>query len=155
MGAFLVLACSYTMIHFLRTSELLKGSNTYLNAIMVQCFNRIIWISLSNLVMLEYNNTKTDSIISLMKLSITAQVINVIVSPLIFNFFINDNKIYGFGGMSGNVVIYQFIMFIMMTFFYVLNPFYYFKKTVLFFRNSRNFVIRHLCEVVGEVDTVD
>lgn len=149
MGAFMVLVCSYTLIHFLRTSSLFKGSNTYLNAIMVQCFNRIIWISLSNLVVLEYNNTKTDSIISLMKLSITAQVINVIVSPLIFNFFVNDNKIYGFGGMSGNVVIYQFIMFVMMTFFYVLNPFYYFKKVILMFKSTRNIMIRNLCEVVG------
>jgi len=90
-----------------------------------------------------------------MKKSIIAQVINIIVSPLIFNFFVNNNKIYEFKGLSGVVVIFQFLMFFTMFLFYILNPNYYTKKILLYFKKSRNIIIRNLCQVIGEIDTVE
>lgn len=89
-----------------------------------------------------------------MKKSIIAQVINIIISPLIFNFFVNNNNIYGFKGLSGVVLIFQFLMFFTMFLFYILNPFYYVKKLLLAIKKSRNIIIRNLCQVIGEIDTI-
>jgi hypothetical protein len=151
---FIILTISYTSIHFLRTSSLFTSSSMYLTVLVIQLFNRIIWNSLQFLVGYEYNNSKTEAIISLMKKSIIAQVINIIVSPLIFNFFVNNNNIYGFKGLSGVVLIFQFLMFFTMFLFYVLNPFYYVKKMLLSIQKSRNIIIRNLCQVIGEIDTI-
>jgi hypothetical protein len=84
-----------------------------------------------------------------MKKSIIAQVINIIVSPLIFNFFVNNNNIYGFKGLSGVVLIFQFLMFFTMFLFNVLNPLYYLKMFLLSIKKTRNIIIRNLCQVIG------
>lgn len=123
-------------------------------SIILQVFNRIIWFTLSFLVTFEYHNTKTESIISLMKKSIFAQVINVIVTPII-NMYVNNKPLYGEGSLSGMVLNYQFVSFFMMTIFYLMSPTFFFKKIVKFFACLRRKMIRILCVVVGEIDTID
>ena len=123
-------------------------------SVVLQIFNRIIWISLSNLVSFEYHNTKTEAMISLMKKSIFAQVMNVIVTPLFLKFF-NNKSLYGDGSVSSTMFTYQFIMFIMTSLFYVFNPVYYFKKLILSIKCLRNKIIRVKSKVIGEIDTFE
>lgn len=89
-----ILYAAYALVSYLQTIDYVKRSASILISVIIQVFNRIIWFSLSFLVTLEYNNTKTDSIISLMKKSIFAQVINVIVAPMIGK-FLNKKALYG------------------------------------------------------------
>ena len=83
-----------------------------------------------------------------MKKSIFAQLINVILTPII-NMYVNNKPLFGEGSLSAMVLNYQFIMFFMMVFFYLLNPSYYFKKVMKCIPWLRNLIIRHLCEIVG------
>lgn len=87
-----------------------------------------------------------------MKKSIFAQVMNVIVIPIFLKFF-NNRPLYGDGSLSSTILVFQFIMFFMMTFFYVLNPLYFLKKIGLCIKYLRNKIIRSKAEVVGEIDT--
>lgn len=92
--------------------------------------------------------------ISLMKKSIFAQVMNVIVTPIFLKFF-NTKPLYGDASLSSTMLVYQFIMFIMTSLFYVFNPLYYSKKFVLAVTCLRNKVIRMKARVIGEIDTFD
>ena len=85
---------------------------------------------------------------SLMKKSIFAQALNIIVGPMITT-FVNRKSFYGTNGLANIVLYYQFIMFIMMLFYYVINPFYLTKWLIINVRLFRNKMIRQLCEVVG------
>ena len=89
-----------------------------------------------------------------MKKSIFAQVMNVIVIPIFLKFF-NNKPLYGDSSLSSTMFTYQFIMFFMTSFFYVLNPLYYWKRFVLCVKCLRNKIIRMKAEVVGEIDTID
>ena len=83
-----------------------------------------------------------------MKKSIFAQLINVILTPII-NMYANNKPLFGEGSLSAMVLNYQFIMFFMMVFFYILNPSYYIKKLMKWAGCLRNMMIRNLCEIVG------
>ena len=83
-----------------------------------------------------------------MKSSIFAQVLNVIVIPIV-NMFLTNQPLFGDDGLSLIVLNYQFIMFFMMFVFYVLNPTYYLKKIIICIPYLRNVMIKRLCEVVG------
>ena len=87
-----------------------------------------------------------------MKKGIFAQVMNVIVTPIFLKFF-NNKRLYGDGSLSSTMLAFQFIMFIMMSLFYVLNPIYYMKKLFLCIKCIRNKIIKYKAEVVGEIDT--
>ena len=89
-----------------------------------------------------------------MKKSIFAQVINVIVIP-IFLKFVNDKPLYGDGSLSSTMLTYQFIMFIMTSLFYVLNPLYYCKQLILNIKCLRNKMIRMKTHAIGEIDTFE
>lgn len=89
-----------------------------------------------------------------MKKSIFAQVLNVIVTPVV-NMFVNNKPLFGDGSLSIMVLNYQFIMFFMMFVFYVLNPTYYLKKIIICIPQFRNLMVKRLCEVVGEIDTIN
>lgn len=89
-----------------------------------------------------------------MKKSIFAQVINLIAAPLIGK-FLNNKPIYGSNSVSLNALFYQFVMFFMMVIFYVINPLYYLKLIIINIKCLRNKMMRKLCEVVGEIDTID
>lgn len=83
-----------------------------------------------------------------MKKSIFAQVINVIVAPMIGK-FINDKPLYGSNSVSLNALFYQFVMFFMMVIFYVINPLYYMKLIIKNIKYFRNKMIKNYCQVVG------
>lgn len=89
-----------------------------------------------------------------MKKSIFAQVMNVIVAPMIGK-FLNEKPIYGESSVSLSALFYQFVMFFMMVIFYVINPYYYFKLLTFKIACLRNRVIRKVCQVIGEIDTID
>ena len=77
LTTFFMLGVSFSMVAFLQTTDLIKSGNTVMIAVVLQLFNRALWLTLSSLVVYEYNNTKTDSIMSLMKKSVLAQSINL------------------------------------------------------------------------------
>ena len=143
-----ILYMAYALVSYTQTLDILKNQTGFLTSIIIQVFNRIIWISLSFLVTFEYQNTKTDSIVSLMKKSIFAQIMNVVLAPMISK-FLNNKPLYGENSLSSASILYQFIMFI----FYVANPYYYAKLIIISLRPLRNRMIRSLCIVVGEIDT--
>lgn len=150
----LILYTAYALVSYTQTLNFIKSSLSALTSIIIQVFNRIIWISLSYLVTFEYQNTKTDAITSLMKKSIFAQVMNVVLAPMISK-FLNDKPLYGENSVSSGSLQYQFIMFFMMFIFYVANPLYYVKLVVISCPALRNRMIRYLCQIVGEVDTME
>ena len=141
---FFILAVSSSLIYYMQTLTFIKSLNAVLIVITLQLFNRLIWITLSYLVNFENNNTKTDAIISLMKKSIFAQALNIIVGPIITT-FVNRGSLYGLKGLANIILYYQFIMFIMMLFYYVINPFYLTKWLIINVRFFRNKMIKHLC----------
>ena len=106
----LILYTAYALVSYTQTLEFVKSSVGALTSVIIQVFNRIIWISLSFLVTFEYQNTKTDAIISLMKKSIFAQVMNVVFAPMISK-FLNSKPLYGENSVSSASIQYQFIMF--------------------------------------------
>ena len=150
---FLLYAC-YALISYTNTIDFVRETEGVLVSFVLQLFNRIIWLSLSSLVSFEYQNTKTEAMISLMKKSIFAQVMNVIVIPIFLKFF-NNKPLYGESSLASTMLTYQFIMFLMTTLFYVLNPLYYWKRFLLWVKCFRNKIIRMKAEVVGEIDTID
>jgi hypothetical protein len=114
----LILYSGYTSIVFLQTSSFFKNLSVFVIPIVLQLFNRVIWIMLGHLVPFEYNNTKTDAIISLMKKSMTAQAINIIVTP-ITALFINNAGIYGHKGLEGVTFYFQWSMLMLMQVYYL------------------------------------
>ena len=89
-----------------------------------------------------------------MKKSIFAQVMNVVLAPMISK-FLNNKPLYGENSVSSGSIQYQFIMFFMMFIFYVANPMYYAKLIIISCKSLRNRMMRYLCQIVGEVDTID
>ena len=88
-----------------------------------------------------------------MKKSIFAQVMNVIVAPMIGK-FLNNKPIYGENSVSLSALFYQFVMFFMMVIFYVINPYYYLKLFIINIKCLRDKMIRKITQVVGEIDTI-
>lgn len=88
-----------------------------------------------------------------MKKSIFAQIINVVVAPMIGK-FLNNKPLYGEVSISINAMSYQFVMFFMMVIFYVINPFYYMKLIIRNIKCLRNKMIKKYCQVIGEIDTM-
>ena len=80
-----------------------------------------------------------------MKKSILAQAINIIVTPMISK-FVNGRALYGDLGVSGMALTYQFVMMIMMLFYYILNPLHIGKAIMLKIRAIRNWIIHKNCE---------
>ena len=143
-----MLGCSFATISFLQTTDLLKTGNTILIAIILQLVNRMIWITLSELVVYEYNNTKTDAIMSLMKKSVLAQAANIILGPTIAK-FVNNKDLYGEGGLASIALYYQFVMFGLMWIYYIWNPIYLTKLLIIKVPCFRKKMINYLSHVVG------
>ena len=55
---FLLYAC-YALISYTNTIDFIRKTEGILVSVVLQLFNRIIWLSLSSLVSFEYQNTKT------------------------------------------------------------------------------------------------
>jgi hypothetical protein len=72
----------------------------------MQVINAALWVSLSILLELEYNHTFTNKIISQMTKSSVAMWINIIILPILVNYFIN-NRYYGADGLAGIVFDYH------------------------------------------------
>ena len=83
---FIVLYIGYAAISYTQTVSFVRKSLSFLSSALLQFFNRLIWMVLSFLVTYEHNNTKTEAMISLIKKSILAQAINIIVTPMISKF---------------------------------------------------------------------
>lgn len=149
----MILYSAYAFVSYIQTIDEVKQSAHIVISVVIQVFNRIIWYSLSFLVIFEYHNTKTDEIVSLMKKSIFAQVMNVIVAPMIGK-FLNNKPIYGENSVSLSALFYQFVMFFMMVIFYVINPYYYLKLFIINIKCLRDKMIRKITQVVGEIDTI-
>ena len=133
----LILYSGYALISFVQTLEFVRTTEGVLTSIILQLFNRVIWLEISWLVTYENNTTKTNAIISLMKKSMIAQVMNIIITPVISK-FVNQKEIYGNYGLSGMALTYQFVMVLMMIFYYILNPLYlmkYFSLKIACIRN--------------------
>ena len=77
---------------------------------------------------------------------------NIIVGPIIGK-FVTGKALYGPNGLANVALTYQLVMFGMMILYYILNPFYLIKKLFLKIRCTRQMIIRHLCRVVGKIDT--
>jgi hypothetical protein len=75
-------------------------------SIVMQIINAALWISLSFLLELEYNHTCTNKIVSQMTKTSVAMWINIILLPIIVNYFIN-NRYYGSDGLAGIVFDYH------------------------------------------------
>ena len=84
----------YSLIVLIQLTEFFKSLNVFMIPIVLQLFNRVIWILLGYLVPYEYNNTKTDAIVSLMKKSMIAQALNIIITPIASIYF-NGKSIFG------------------------------------------------------------
>ena len=91
---------------------------------------------------------------SLMKKSVLAQAINIIVGPTIAK-FINNKALYGSDGLTSIALYYQFVMFFLMLIYYIFNPFYLFKLLIIKVPCFRKLMINKLSHVVGEIDTID
>lgn len=143
-----MLIASFTVVSWLQTTDIIKSGNNVLIAVVLQLFNRAIWITLSFLVVYEYNNTKTDSIMSLMKKSVLAQAANIILGPTIAK-FINNRSLYGENGLTSISLNYQFVMFLLMLFYYIWNPISITKWLIIKIRCIRNKMINYLALVVG------
>ena len=81
-----------------------------------------------------------------MKKGILAQSINIIVTPMISK-YVNDRDLYGDLGVAGMALSYQFIMMVMMVFYYILNPLHLGHYIMLRFQCLRNSMIRSLIRV--------
>ncbi len=90
----LILYIGYALISYVQTLDFVKTTEGIITSTILQLFNRVIWLQLSWLVTYEYNNTKTESIISLMKKSMIAQAMNIIITPVISK-FLNEKDLYG------------------------------------------------------------
>ena len=90
----LILYIGYALISYVQTLEFVQSTEGMITSTMLQLFNRVIWLELSWLVTYEYNNTKTEAIISLMKKSMIAQAMNIIITPVISK-FVNNKSLYG------------------------------------------------------------
>lgn len=145
LAVFLVLYVGYSAISFAQTSSFVKEEVGVVASAIIQLFNRLIWLILSFLVAYEHNNTKTEAIISLMKKSILAQTINIIVTPMISK-YVNMRPLYGDLGVSGMALSYQFVMVVMMVFYYILNPLHIGKYLILKISSIRNYIIRKNCK---------
>ena len=77
---------------------------------------------------------------------------NIIVGPIIAK-FVTGKALYGPNGLANVALTYQLVMFAMMIVYYILNPIYLVKKLFLRIRFTRQIIIRHLCRVVGKIDT--
>lgn len=75
-------------------------------SIVMQIINAALWVSLSFLLELEYNHTCTNKIVSQMTKTSVAMWINIILLPIIVNYFIN-NRYYGSDGLAGIVFDYH------------------------------------------------
>lgn len=149
----LILYIGYAVISFVQTLDFVKESEGMIISIMLQLFNRVIWLELSVVVAYECNNTKTESIISLMKKAMIAQAINIICTPMISK-FVNNKSLYGYEGLSAMALTYQLVMVLMMLFYYVLNPIYLTKSFCLRVPCLRNALIRRYCEVTKKGTTL-
>ena len=145
---FFILYSGYSLISFVQTLEFVRTTEGVLTSIILQLFNRVIWLEISWLVTYENNTTKTNAIISLMKKSMIAQVLNIIITPVISK-FVNDKEIYGNYGLSGMALTYQFVMVLMMIFYYILNPLYLMKYFGLKIACIRNEIIRRYCPIIS------
>ena len=137
----LILYIGYALISYIQTLDFVKSTEGMITSTILQLFNRVIWLELSWLVTYEYNNTKTEAIISLMKKSMIAQAMNIIITPVISK-FVNNKDIYGNLGLSGMALTYQIVMVIMMIFYYILNPIHITKYFILKIPCLRNRLIR-------------
>ena len=91
---------------------------------------------------------------SLMKKSVLAQAANIILGPSITK-FVNNKGLYGDGGLASISLYYQFVMFGLMWIYYIWNPVYWGKQLLIKITYTRNKMMNYLCNVVGEIDTID
>lgn len=144
LSVLMVLYVGYAIISYSQTLPFVRLSVGIVASAILQLFNRLIWLILSFLVTYEHNNTKTEAMISLMKKSILAQAINIIVTPMISK-FVNGRALYGDMGVSGMALTYQFVMMIMMLFYYIFNPLQLGSMLMLKLKCVRNWIIRKNC----------
>ena len=86
-----------------------------------------------------------------MNKSIAAISVNVIVLPIISNYYLK-NRVFGTEGLSGMVFDYQITTLAVGLTLKLVNPVQIVKRLVLHVRKARNFVIRWFCKGINLVD---
>jgi hypothetical protein len=69
-------------------------------AISLQIINKIIWISMFNLLEMEYNHTLTNKIVSQMNKTLFSTTVNNILLPFVSK-YVFRNLIYDPDGLNG------------------------------------------------------
>lgn len=82
-----------------------------------------------------------------------AQTINIIVLPMIMNVFVQDN-IYGSEGLIGMTLDFQFLVFMIMFIFSIINIPHQVVRFIIKVPFLRNYVIKKKIKVVGEIEAI-
>jgi hypothetical protein len=80
-----------------------------------------------------------------------ATCINIIVLPIISNHVIRNN-VYGPKGLAGMVFDYQISILGVGLITKFIEPGLFIKRLLLYVRPFRNFIIRFMCEKLGDID---
>ena len=122
-----------------------------MSVVLINLFNRLIWIILLNVVLLEENYTKTINIMSVMNKSYASQLINIILIPIIINVFQDDN-IDGPTGLAGQVHDFQLTSFLFMFLFNMVNIPHRITMLIQCIPCLRRKAIQYHCRITGEFD---
>jgi hypothetical protein len=123
------------------SSESLSTIVNILVSLSLQVINAALWTLLSLLLKLEYNHTLTNKIISQMTKSSAAMWINIIILPIIVNYFLN-NRYYGADGLAGIIFDYHISALTVGLTVKLLDPLNLIFKFLICVKCIRNYIIK-------------
>ena len=118
-------------------------------SISLQIVNKILWIVLYILLDLEYNDTLTNKIVSLMNKSLFATCINILILPIIVYVQLNDD-LYGPNGLVGFVFNYHITVITAGLALKLFNPVALIIRVALAVKSLRNKILRFFRKQYGE-----
>lgn len=110
-------------------------------SISLQIVNKILWIVLYILLDLEYNDTLTNKIVSLMNKSLFATCVNILILPIIVYVQLQDD-LYGPNGLVGFVFNYHITVITAGLALKLFNPVELIIRVALAVRSLRNKILR-------------
>lgn len=110
-------------------------------SISLQIVNKILWVVLYMLLDLEYNDTLTNKIVSLMNKSLFATCVNILILPIIVYVELQDD-LYGPNGLVGFVFNYHITVITAGLALKLFNPVALIIRVALAIRTFRNKILR-------------
>lgn len=116
--------------------------------IALQIVNKLLWVVLHLLLDLEYNNTLTNKIVSLMNKALFATCINILILPVIVYAELQNN-LFGPNGLVGFVYNYHITVITAGLALKLFNPLETVIRLALSIRFLRNKILRFLRHQYG------